>query len=75
MKEKIQVIKMGILFLTIIKARNDLVDGITVDSNSNLTFFKFFMIGFKSFLASDVRILATKILNIGSAICGGFLVP
>jgi hypothetical protein len=71
----IQVIKVRILFLTIIKASNDLVGWITVNSNTNLTVFKFLMIGFKSFLASDVGILATKILNVGAARRRRFLVP
>jgi hypothetical protein len=66
---------MRILFLTIIKTSNDLVDRITVDSNTNLTRFKFFMIGFKSFLTSDVGILPTMILNVGATIPGWFLVP
>ena len=71
----IQVVKIRILFLAIIKTSNDLVDWITVDSNSYFTFFKFFMIGFKYFLASDVGIIATKILNVGATISRRFLIP
>ena len=74
-KEKIEVIKMRILFLTIIKTPNDLIDRITVDRNTNLTVFKFFMVGFKSFLTSDVGILPTIILNIGSTMIGGLFIP
>ena len=33
------------------------------------------MVGFKSFLTSDVGIFPTKILNVGAAISGRFLVP
>jgi hypothetical protein len=68
-------IKMRIHLLTIIKAPNNLVDGITVDRNSYFTIFEFLMIGFKSFLASDVGIFPTMILNVGPTIRGRFLVP
>ena len=58
---------MGIYFLTIIKSCNDLVDWIAVHGNANLAGFKLLMIGFKPFLASDVGVLSTIILNIGTA--------
>ena len=66
---------MRFKFLAIIKASNDLVDRITVDGNSYFAIFKFLMIGFESFFASDVGIFATMILNIGTAIRCRFLVP
>jgi hypothetical protein len=66
---------MRFKFLAIIKASNDLVDWITINGDSNLAGFKFFMIGFKSFLASDVGVSPTIILNISTAIGRRFLVP
>ena len=63
------------MFLTIIKTCNDLVDGITIDSDANLTVFQFLMIRLEYFLTSDVGILSTMILNVGATIRGRFLVP